>query len=399
MVQIVESVIRGRQEGLKNKIAIVERMSSGFYERERQKIFNRSWLCIAHTLDVPEKHSYRVIDMPTHKTSLLLVRDADGKIQAFHNICRHRGNKLVRAGKGERAHFACGFHGWAFSNKGDLVVVPDAGQFLDLNKNELGLIPVHTEAWEGLVFVNFDAQPRVSLREWIGEEMVDGFSGYFDDKEKLTGYEVEVNCNWNVAISAFLEGYHTAYLHKNTAPDYQGGRANPNRHRPLIETFERHMRYSAPSNKEHKATPAEVAAYKYGRKLTPAFDNDNTGLPPGVNPLKSDSWAFDVIQFFPNFVCLNSNYWHLGMWFWPIDAEHTRIRAERIFYKAKTAGDRLAQAFSKVRAREIIREDMNTLEASQEMLMSGVMQHIVLSNQEIPIQNHFRVADAMLGKA
>ncbi len=393
----IQSVIRGDQTGFRDRIPILEKLSPEFYAQEKEKIFRRAWLCVAHTSDLPEKGGYRVVEVPTFRASLLIVRDKEGGIRGFHNICRHRGNKLVRGGIGTKTNFACGFHGWAWSAKGDLTLVPDEAQFQNLPKDELGLIPIHTEVWEGFVFVNFDKAPRTTLREWIGE-MYGEFAGYFDGKEKLTRYQVEVNCNWNMALGAFIEGYHTKYLHRLTAPDYQGGRSNPHRHRPLIETLERHTRYSAPRNPDHVATPAEIAAYKYGRKLTPAFDNDNTGLPPGVNPLRSDTWAFDVVKLFPNLVMLNSNSWHLAIWFWPVDEVRTVIRAERLFYKAKNAGERFGQAFSKVRAREVLREDLNTLEATQDALMSGMMEHIYLSQQELPIQHHFKVAEDMIAQ-
>ncbi len=395
MAETVQSVIRGDQSGLKDRVDILEKISPQYYAQEKEKIFRRSWLCVAHTLDLPEKGGYRVVEVPTFKASLLIVRARDGVIRGFHNICRHRGNKLVRSGIGTKVNFACGFHGWVFSGTGELLQVPDEAQFEKLDKCALGLIPVTTEVWEGFVFVNFDKQPRWTLREWIGE-MYGQFDGYFSNKEKLTRYQVEVNCNWNMAVGAFIEGYHTKYLHRLTAPDYQGGRSNPQRHRPLIETQERHTRYSAPRNPDHVETPAEVAAYKYGRKLTPAFDTEQSDLPPGVNPLRSDLWAFDVIKLFPNLVMLNSRSWHLAIWFWPADEVRTLIRAERLFYKAKNAGERFGQAFSRVRAREVLREDLNTLEATQDALMSGVMQHIHLSRQELPIQHHFKVAEDMI---
>ncbi len=95
---------------------------------------------------------------------------------------------------------------------------------------------------------------------------------------------------------------------------------------------------------------------------------------------------------------LNSRSWHLAIWFWPVDAGRTLIRAERLFYEAKTAGERLGQAFSKVRAREVLREDLNTLEATQDALMSGAMRYILLSQQELPIQHHFKVAEDMIAQ-
>jgi Rieske 2Fe-2S family protein len=338
-----------------------------------------------------------VVEVPTLKASLLLTRDKGGQVRGFHNICRHRGNKLVRTGSGTRVNFACEFHGWVFDNTGELKVVPDESQFANLDKGSLGLIPVTAEVWEGLIFVNLDAEPRWTLREWLGE-MYDQFGGYWSGMEKLASYQVEVKCNWNLAISAFLEGYHTKYLHRHSAPDYQGGRANPERHRPLIETMLRHGRFSAPRNPDHKVTPAEAAAYKYGRLLTPAFDTVIEDLPPGVNPIRSDMWAFDNLHLFPHVVMLNSRSWHLALWFWPIDHERTLIRSQRLFYKARTAGERFGQAFSKVRAREVLREDLNTLEATQAALESGVMRHIHLSRQEIAVQHHFKVAEDMLAE-
>ena len=395
MDDILRSVFRGDHSTLKDRVDILARISPEAYAEDLRLIFRRAWVCAARTLDVPAPGTYRVVDLPTYKTSLLITRAADGKIRAFHNMCRHRGNKLVREGAGKRAHFACGFHGWVFGADGALELVTDETQFPHIDKCDLGLLPVHCEAWEGLVFVCLDETPRWTLREWIGE-MHDQFGGYWDDKERHTTYEVEVRCNWHLALNAFIEGYHTAYVHKNTAPDYQGGRSNPNRHRPLIETFARHQRYSAPRNPEHRETPAEEIAYRHSLKLAPAYDGKSDMLPPGVNPLRSDKWAFDVVQFFPNLVMLNSNYWHLGIWFWPLDHERTVIRAERLFFKARNAADRLAQAYSRTRAREVIREDLNTLEATQEMLSSGAMRHIHLSQQELALQHHFRMVEEML---
>jgi glycine betaine catabolism A len=398
MATAAHTVFRGDVDDLPVQVNIVEKLSPENYNREVERIFRRSWLPVAHLAELPRTGSYAVVDVPTFRTSLLVMRGRDGVVRSFHNICRHRGNKLIRAGTGCRPTVTCGFHGWSFAPDGQLAGVPDQAQFRDFDKSTLNLIPVHTEVWEGLVFVNFDQEPRWTLAEWLGP-LYDQFSGYWDDKEKLTSYQADFRCNWHLGVNSFTEGYHTLFLHKNTVPDYQGGRSNPLRHRPFMEMMQRHHRYSAPRNPDHKATPAEVFAFKYGRKLVPAYDGDSTRLPPGVNPARADNWAFDVIELFPNFVMLNSNNWHLGIWFWPVDAGRTVIRADRYLYKAKTAGERLGQAYSKVRAREVLREDLNTMEATQTALMSGVMQNIVLSQQELALQHHYKVTDDMLRDA
>lgn len=383
---------------LQARVPIAEKIAPQHYEKELQKVFGRAWLCVAHTAEVQEPGSYTVVEMPTFSTSLLITRAKDGTVRAFHNVCTHRGNKLVRAGSGCKGQFTCGFHGWTFSNEGRLIGVPDEGQFRDFDRAALALPEVRSEVWQGHLFVNFDKEPKYTLKEWLGE-LYDQFDGYFEDREEASHYEVEVNANWHLGVNSFTEGYHTRVLHRNTAPDYLGSRDNVHRHRPFMEMLKRHSRYSAPANPEHKATPAEAVAYSNGvRKLVPAYDAAREDLPPGVNPGRVANWAFDVMEVFPNFVAINGNHWHLGLWFWPIDAGRTLIRAQRYMYRASTPGERLGQAYSKVRAREVLREDLNTMEAIQQMLRSGAISHMQLSQQELSLQHHFRVLDEMMAQ-
>lgn len=380
---------------LQVRVPIADKVRPEQYDKELEKVFGRAWLCVAHTADVPEPGSYTVVELPTFHTSLLVTRTAAGDVRAFHNVCTHRGNKLVRSGSGCRRQFTCGFHGWTFSNEGRLVGVPDEAQFKDFDRNVLSLPEVRSQVWQGHLFVNFDKSPRWTLEEWLGE-LHGQFDGYFEGREEISHYEVEVDANWHLGVNSFTEGYHTRVLHRNTAPDYLGSRDNVHRHRPFMQLLPRHSRYSAPANPEHRPTPAEAVAYEGVRKLVPAYDSPREDLPPGVNPGRVPTWAFDVMEIFPNFVAINSNHWHLGLWFWPIDAGRTLIRGQRFMYKATTPSERLGQAYSKVRAREILREDLNTMEAIQQVLRSGALTHMQLSQQELSLQHHFRVLGEMM---
>src|SRR5262249_53534584 len=158
-------------------------------------------------------------------------------------------------------------------------------------------------------------------------------------------------------------GYHTLYIHRNSMPDYQGGRINPERHRPFLEMFKRHHRYSAPANPDHVWTPAETLAWRYGKQCIPAFDNDMTGMPPGINPSRYAHWAFDVVQLFPQTVLLFGNHWHIELRFWPLDCDRTRIEQDIFAYKPKNLGERISQEFWISRGRQVVLEDLNTLEA------------------------------------
>lgn len=396
------TIYRGDTSRLKNQVPIRERYTAAFHEEERKKIFAKAWLPVASAIDIPDKGCYTLVDVPPMKTSLLVVRGDDGKVRAFHNVCRHRGDRLVHFGsgreQGRRKTFTCGFHAWTYSNAGALVGVTDESQFLGLDKDTYGLIPVHAEEWESLVFVNFDPQPRETLREWLGD-FYDQYQGFSAGREKIAEHRLVLKTNWNIAVNAFSEGYHNLYIHRNTVPDYQGGSDNPQRHRPYMEVGEHWGRYSAHANFDHHQTPAEAVIYKHTRRLFPSFQKvDPATLAPGVNPSRFPQWAFDIVPIFPHFVLGPQANAHSHMFFWPIDHEHTEIRIQRYAYKAKSAADRLAQAYSKVRGREVLREDLATMEASLAAISSGALPHIVLSQQEMLVQNHYRAADDMLAR-
>ena len=391
----VETTFRGDTAQLERRISMREKLTPAYFELERERIFRRAWLPIGHASNVPEPGSYFVREMPVLKTSLLVVRGQDGKVRAFHNACTHRGNKLVRGGEGCRKSFSCGFHGWTFSSEGDLRLVTDEHQFRDLDKSALGLRPIHTQVWEDLIFVNGADEPHESLREWLGE-MFDEYGGYFDQHERVASLRINVNSNWNLAVNSFTEGYHTLYLHRNSVPDYQGGRINPDRHRPFMQLFKRHHRYSAPANPDHRLTAAEALAVKYGKRIIPSFGGEMPALPPGVNPSRYEHWAFDVVQFYPNAVFLFGNNWHIEIFFGPIDVDHTEVVQDLYYYRPKNAGERLSHQFFLSRGRQVFLEDMNTLEAQHAVLSSGVLSHLQLSQQEMSLMHHYKVSREML---
>jgi Rieske 2Fe-2S family protein len=396
----VQTKFHGKNDRLQSRIDLRHIISPENYAVEREKIFRRSWLAIAHTDDVPKKGSYFVFEMPTFGASLIVVRGQDDNVRVFHNACRHRGNKLTRGGSGCTKTFTCNFHGWVFTTEGALQVVTDEHQFESIDKAQYGLKEVTSEVWENFVFVNFDDQPRQTLREWLGAEFYERYGGgYFDRHENVATYSFVLNCNWHLGVNSFTEGYHTRFLHKNTARDYQGGKANKERQRPYMELTPRHHRYSAPANPEHHILPMEELACRYGRKILPAFDTTPAtlaSLPSGVNPGKFDNWAFDVIGLYPNFVLMTGAHFRAEMWFWPIDAGRTLFVNRAYNYRAKNLGERLSRDYFRGRARDVVREDLNTLEAQQQIIESGALDHVILSRQEMALQHHYAVTERMM---
>ena len=95
--------------------------SPAYFAREKERLFKRAWLCVGREDDVPEVGSYLVKDIAVLNTSIIVVRDKTNKINAFHNICTHRLNKIMQPGTGKAKAFTCQFHGWAFGLDGKLI--------------------------------------------------------------------------------------------------------------------------------------------------------------------------------------------------------------------------------------------------------------------------------------
>jgi len=399
MTEITQTQFFGDFTRLQSRVDIRKRLDPAFYAKEIEQIFRRVWLPVASVTDLPQDNCYVVTDVPPLKSSLIVARGPDGVVRAFHNMCRHRGTRLARDQKGCRKAFSCSFHGWTYATDGRLIGVTDRTQFpADMDATTLGLIPLHTEVWEDYVFVNFAAEPPMSMKQWMGKFYYQ-YPAFFSNRQRIASYHIVVDANWNVAVNSFSEGYHAAYVHRKTVPDYQGGKQNPLRHRAYLEITEHHGRYSAQANPNRRATPVEKIAYERGRPLYPAFppfSEAGLPLPAGVNASRNPNWGFDVFEVFPAMVILIGGHWHANLRFWPIAPDKSDIRVEFFAYKAGTVGDHLAHAYFRTRLREVFREDVGTMEQITSALKSGVMQDIVLSKQEYLLQQHYAVADELV---
>jgi phenylpropionate dioxygenase-like ring-hydroxylating dioxygenase large terminal subunit len=130
--------------------------------------------------------------------------------------------------------------------------------------------------------------------------------------------------------------------------------------------------------------------------MLPAADFDYSGMAPALNPGRAQYWLFDVIEWFPNVLILPGKHYHVELEFWPLSASETELTATAWTYEPKTFGQRISLEFFRTRLREIVREDMNTLEAQQAAISSGALPEVFLSQQELVLAHHYRVSEAML---
>jgi len=379
-------------------LPIEPNISQAHFDAEQKIIYPHSWLNVGREDDVLKPGDYVVRDLAILKTSVLIVRGRDGAIRAFHNMCKHRGNKVVGTGveKGSAKGFHCSFHGWTYNTEGALVLVPDEDQFFNFDKTKNGLTPISVETWEGFIFISI--APKESLREWLGE-LYDSFNGYFSGAKHVASYEAEVNTNWKVVLDAFVEAYHAPFLHGKNYPDALTGETNPLCHLPLVKLFPRHRMMSIEANPNPTLTKTESILLKHVDGVFSAMVKplDNDKLPPGINPLKLSNWAFDAYTIFPNFYLAPMRVFQFVTYhFWPIAPNKTLWKTDHYVVAPQNAAERIALEFSKTFARDVQREDLITLENTQTMLESNAMTHMLLSDQEVVVRHGYKVVEDAL---
>lgn len=180
---------------------------------ERSRLFRERPLCVGLARDLPTPGSYRVHDLSGQP--LLLLRDQDGRLRAFLNVCRHRGARVAE-GCGEARGFTCPYHAWVYGLDGALVGRPEEAAFPGVERAGHGLAELAAEECAGLLWVHPTAgAPLDAARGLDGlAAELDGFglAGFHPYATRV----LRRRMNWKLALDTFLESYHFCVLHKDS---------------------------------------------------------------------------------------------------------------------------------------------------------------------------------------
>ena len=183
-----------------------------FYQMEAELLWPRVWQMACRLEEIPEPGDfveYRILDQ-----SVLVLRTDDMGVRAFHNVCRHRGVRLVEGRGKVESGFVCPFHGWCYGTDGANTFVPRAQTFAERNRRreDLDLTPVQCEVWGGCAWINLDdgAPP---LRECIEPFASVQDAWKVESLRSEWWFACRLPVNWKLAEEAFMEQYHVIQTH------------------------------------------------------------------------------------------------------------------------------------------------------------------------------------------
>ncbi|MEM7426407.1 MAG: aromatic ring-hydroxylating dioxygenase subunit alpha [Pseudomonadota bacterium] len=176
-------------------------------EDEKHKIFYKSWTMAAHKCELAEPGQFVTVEI--FEQSVIVVCGRDEVIRAFHNVCQHRGNRLVTERRGTLRTMVCPYHAWTYGLDGDLRGAPRTERLCNFDKSNYGLKAVRVQEFAGFVYINIDPDAEDM------ETMFPGASGFLKDlSPDLENLQFESEddftapVNWKVVVDNAIESYH-----------------------------------------------------------------------------------------------------------------------------------------------------------------------------------------------
>lgn len=185
-------------------------VSEEYARLEAEKLWPRVWQIACREEEIEQPGDFVTYDILDE--SIIVLRDKDGGIRAFHNQCRHRARRLTE-GCGNKQRLTCPFHAWTWNLAGECVGMTRGEAWEGVrDKDDFPLLGVEVDTWGGWVFINMDPD-AAPLADYLGEVAENLAPFEFENMRYRWRQYLHFPCNWKVAIEAFNEGYHVAGTH------------------------------------------------------------------------------------------------------------------------------------------------------------------------------------------
>lgn len=331
------------------------------------EIFKTHWQIACHISDVPNVGDFKTFDLCGERA--IIIRGSSLEIKAFHNICRHRGSRLVTKDQGTcKNALICPFHGWVYNLDGTLRGAARPDTFPALDKDEFALRTVEHEVWNGFVFVRFKQGPQPSVKELLSCYEKEATSYNISNQVPTDGFWTEMSpVNWKSIRDVDNEGYHVAMAH----PGLQDLYGSNYRDEPYENGVSRSEGQFTKSKGRHWA----VRNYK-------KFSKKQKSLPESM----ARTWVYYGI--FPNSVIAMTPETSLFYQEFPVSFDESIIRSATYRYPNEDRQQKVARYLASRIDRETVVEDQQLTIWSNESMASDSFDGFYLSDAEYGVRTY-----------
>jgi len=335
--------------------------NAALLELEMAELFTTHWQIAGHVNDVAKPGQFITFDLGSERA--LVIRGQDGTLRAFHNLCRHRGSRVVATERGTcKNAIVCPFHGWVYNLDGTLRGPAQPNSYPSLDKTKFGLKPIDMEVWMGFIFLRFKSGPQGSVKDYLKSYEAE-FAMHQTASMVPAGNATSsiVPVNWKSARDVDNEGYHVAMAHP-ALHDLYG--------------FTYRDEFYAPGRRVSKGTFKANAGRYWSVRNYVKMSKGRAGLPAERNNL----WAYYGV--FPNNVFIltpESAQFYQEL---PVDVGHCVVRGVVYHYPDENREERLARYLTMRIDRETFAEDIQLSIWSNESMKSSGFDSFHLSDHE-----------------
>ena len=342
--------------------------SQALFDLERSELFLKHWQIAGHVSDIPAPGDWLTFDLLGERA--VVIRGRDGVVRAFHNLCRHRGARVVDGAQGHcKGALVCPFHGWVYNLDGTLRGAARPETFGDMDRSQFGLKPVELEIWQGFLFLRFHPGPQPAVADYLKAYAPD-FTAFRSGgllPVKLPDWASLLPVNWKSVRDVDNEGYHVALAHPALQDLY--GRS----YRDYV-----HDDGLASSYAEFGDQPGRLWSVRHYVKTSQPKD----WLPPRLQRAWNYYGVFPntVIAFTPESVQFYQDL--------PVSPGQTRVTGRIYRQPHETRQDRLARYLAYRIDRDTSAEDQQLSIWSNESMKSTAFEDFHLSDLEYGLRNH-----------
>jgi len=186
-------------------------VSPEIFAEESERIFAQSWICVGRASQLSSAGSYFLADIL--QQSIIVARDSFDCVQAYHNVCRHRGTQLCTEAEGQfTGKIQCPYHMWTYSLSGDLTGAPNMKDVPGFDRSKYPLQKVSIAEWEGFLFLNLSQNPQ-PFEEFFQTLMNRFQSWRLSELQIAHTITYKVEANWKLIFQNYNECYHCPTVH------------------------------------------------------------------------------------------------------------------------------------------------------------------------------------------